>query len=95
MTKPKAKHTHKYRKINIGKEKKYEVFRCEIPNCTHYLPVKMAEGKVCLCNRCGNVMSLDKEAIQLARPHCKDCIIRKKETVNDNSLSELLDKIIP
>jgi len=75
---PKQKHIHKYKKVILGKD--YLVFKCQLPECSHYVPARLAEGKLSLCNRCGNAMLLDKRAMKLKLPHCTDCIQpRKKE----------------
>lgn len=80
-----ANHIHRYKKVNIGsKEKPYEVYRCMKPACSHYIPLHLAENKICECNRCFKPMILTKEILRhtggkpMARPHCSDCVKRKK-----------------
>lgn len=80
-----ANHIHRYRRINLSTKPResYEVLRCTKPACTHYIRVDMAEGQVAECNRCGNPFVLNRETVRLAKPHCTDCIKRKKsETVD-------------
>lgn len=78
------KHIHKFRKKDIGRKngpndrKEFIVFACSLPDCTYYIEEKLAEGKFCLCNRCGNLMTLTKEAMKLVKPHCPTCTKRKK-----------------
>lgn len=75
-----ANHIHRYRRVNLSRVKgqEYYVLRCTKPACSHYVAVNMAEGKLCECNRCGNAMILNRETVRLAKPHCVDCIKRKK-----------------
>jgi late competence protein required for DNA uptake (superfamily II DNA/RNA helicase) len=88
-------HVHRYHRTDIGSfNKKYLVFRCVKPTCTHYIPMHLAEGKLCECNRCGETMILDRSSIQLAKPHCTNCVKRKK-LADVSTISEYLDKIIP
>lgn len=83
-------HVHRYEKVILGK-KGYTVFKCNLPLCNHYIQAKLAEGKMTLCNRCGNEMLLDKRAMKLVKPHCADCIIVKKKDSHD-ALLEYLEK---
>lgn len=90
------KHIHKLKRVNIGtKDKQYLVYRCTIIHCTAYFPPKLIEGKIVLCNRCNNPMVMNKLALELARPHCQDCVERKNKTVIEDigQYLEDLDKI--
>lgn len=85
MAKP-ANHIHRYKKVNLSRQesKEYFVYRCQMPNCTHYVPIDLAEGKLCLCNRCLEPMLIGKIQLNgssggpMAKPHCVACIQRKK-----------------
>jgi len=77
MGKRVANHLHRYKKVNLGNGKDFFVFRCMRPACSHYIAVKLAEGKLCECNRCHEPMVMTKEAMQLTRPHCANCVKRK------------------
>lgn len=81
----KTDHIHRYKKVNIAsKEKPYEVYKCQKPLCTHYIPVKLAEGKMCECNICNGMMLITKAVLThsggkpMTKPRCLDCIKRKK-----------------
>ena len=82
------KHIHKYKRVDIGRKngpndrKEFIVFKCVLPDCTHYVEKALAEGKFCVCNRCGGLMTLTKAAMELASPHCPDCTKRKKPLVD-------------
>ncbi len=73
-----AKHLHKYKRQILG-NKKYVVFKCVKPGCSHYVPYDLVEGKVCECNRCGERMVMNKRAISLAKPYCDNCAGKKKK----------------
>lgn len=91
-----ADHLHRYRKVNIGtKEKKYEVYRCQKPACSHYVPLALAEGKLCECNRCHEPMIIGKVQLNgssgraMARPHCNTCV-EKKVDPNVKALADYI-----
>lgn len=87
-----ADHLHRYKKVNIARKKlndEYWVYKCQVPACTHYIPLDIAEGKLCECNRCHNPMVIDKITLTRSNggpmklPHCPRCIKRKKENIDD------------
>jgi hypothetical protein len=84
MAKP-ANHLHKYKKVNLSETGEYLVYKCMKPACSHYVPIKLSEGKLCECNRCGEPMIITKSVLThsnnkpMARPHCTGCIKRKNE----------------
>ena len=43
---------HYYRRVRMGKDKKYVVFRCILPNCSHYVPKELAIGRQAVCWKC-------------------------------------------
>lgn len=95
-------HIHLYKRIDLvpkwkqikdpEKHQPYLVFVCIKPACNHRMPVQLAFGKLCECNRCNNPMILDKESITHAKPHCQDCIKRKHKP-EVSALTELLKDI--
>ncbi len=82
----KPDHLHKYKKMNISRRPldEYWVYRCMLPTCNHYVPIKLAEGKLCECNRCHELMVITKRTLvhsggkPMLFPHCENCIERKK-----------------
>lgn len=82
----KFKHTHQYRKLKLGKR---TIFKCVMMGCAHYVYKELAEGRVSLCNRCGIPFMLDKPAMTLAFPHCRECTVSKKKEQIDR-IKELL-----
>lgn len=92
-------HLHKYKKVDLSsdKDKSYLVYKCTKPACSHYVPLHLAEGKICECNRCGEPMLITKHVMTgsgkkpMTLPHCGDCIKRKKGTLDDvAAISEFL-----
>lgn len=85
---PPIKHIHQYQRKNLAiPPKEYIVYACALPNCTHYIPAKLAMGKQSLCNKCGNEFTLDRYAIwqQRVNPYCPSC---RGEQANDVRLFE-------
>ena len=82
-----ANHLHRYKKVNLSRDKSkpYLVYQCVKPACSHYVPMNLAEGKLCECNRCGEPMIITKAVLihssnkPMAKPHCSNCIKRKNE----------------
>lgn len=92
MTRKFYNHTHRYERKVLGKNG-YTVFRCNLPDCMHYIAATLAEGKKTICNRCGCEMILDKRAIKLEKPHCVDCIETKKSEAHDKLLEFIEGKV--
>lgn len=100
-SKKSANHLHRYKKVNLAGPGKpaYEVYRCMKPACTHYVPLPMAEGKLCECCRCFQPMVIGK--IQLGysggKPqtnvHCNDCIKRKNPNENNDAIKDFLKDV--
>lgn len=74
MTKP---HIHQYKRLDIGKDKEYIVFKCALPNCAHYLAPYLVVGRESLCPRCEESFIIENKHLQLAQPHCDNCTIKK------------------
>ena len=79
------KHTHKYQRITIGKNK-HAVYRCVLPGCVHKIEPELLFGRAAICNKCGQEFFIDKEAAQLAKPRCITC---KKTSKHVNKLMEM------
>lgn len=81
-------HLHRYTKVKLG-DNGFTVFKCNRPGCAHYIRTELAEGRLCICNRCDKEMILDKRAMQLKKPHCSECVkSTKKATIK--TLEEFL-----
>lgn len=103
------KHLHKYKKVNIGSSRGtksnrdgYWVYRCMKPDCSHYIPVKLAENRVCECNRCGEPMTIGKLQLTgssnepMTWPRCAECV--RKKGLDDTTIqlvTEFLERVVP
>ena len=95
----KIEHLHRYKKVNLSrdKDKPYIVYKCTKPTCSHYVPLELAEGKLCECNRCNEPMIINKQVLTgssnrpMTLPHCAGCVKRKKGTdANVAAIAEFL-----
>lgn len=82
MSKKKADHLHKYKRVNLSKTQgeRYWIYKCVKPGCPHYIPVTLSEGQICECNKCDQIMIISKATLTggyrrspLVKPHCPDC----------------------
>lgn len=94
----KHNHIHRYKKLDLSRTpgKEYLVYRCTKPVCTHYIPIDQAEGKICECNVCNEMMVITKEVLThsngrkpMAKPRCINCIKRKSQPQVD-ALAEFI-----
>lgn len=87
-----TKHLHRYERAFLGKKGTYEVFRCNLPECTHYLPKRLVKGKLSICNRCGGELIMDTRSMNLEKPHCVDCIqVRSKLVENKDAVLDFIE----
>ncbi len=87
---PQAKqdsHVHKYKRDVLGKD--YEIYRCVLPGCTHYIPASMIKGKFSICWRCGEPFVIK---LKHSKPHCDDCIEKKKPELSDDFVTKILGR---
>ncbi len=97
MTRKLSTHIHRYKKINLSLHGEYYVYKCMKPTCEHYVPIKLADGKLCECNRCFEPMIIGKIQLTgsnnkpMTKPHCNKCIKRKKED-EFNKISDFISK---
>lgn len=92
-----ANHLHRYKKKNIGQNgKEYFVYFCTKPACSHYIPILLAEGRLCECYICGETIIINKAILThsgskpMTRPHCLDCTKKRKATDVDK-IAEFLE----
>jgi len=74
-----SKHLHQYKKVDIGKDIPYIVYRCM--SCPHYLLPYLLEGREAKCPRCGEAFTIKKDHLTLANPHCDNCTVRKEREI--------------
>lgn len=91
-----SNHIHRYKKINLARKGNdpYIVYRCVKPTCTHYMPIELADGKLCECVRCGEAMIINKAVLvgnggkPMTNPHCSHCIRRRKDKAENVAVVE-------
>lgn len=88
------KHIHKYIKKDLSRtDKPYLVYKCQVPACHHYIPIVLAEGKLCICNECLEPFVITKVTLTAsshgpaAKPKCNKCIKHKRPI---NEIGEFL-----
>lgn len=79
---PVVNHVHTYVKYK-GRPGFY---RCDAPDCTHFIDKESILGKYSLCTECGSQMILTKDDLRRARPKCFNCsntkeAIRKRKAM--------------
>ena len=69
------KHTHQYKRIDLSQkeDKHYFVYKCQKPDCSHYLIPALVLGKLCECPRCGEDFIIEREHLDLVSPRCNNC----------------------
>jgi len=95
--KTKEVHVHRYRRTTLTPQSRTVVFRCTLPDCSHYVYPNMYKGRNCVCWRCGSVFVIEREHSRMAKPHCSACIIRKggktHAPITDNEVDTLLNDL--
>jgi hypothetical protein len=79
----KYQHTHKYERTELG-TKGYEIYKCMLPDCPHYVPVQTAVGRLSLCwgGGCHHAVMLTRDMVmydKIRRPFCSDCKAERAE----------------
>jgi hypothetical protein len=106
---PAQNHIHKYYRPSVRwkgyKESpnKEITYHCAMPDCTHYMPIRLIIGKLSLCNQCEDEMVLNREMLRVRKPKCKKCrMVRIKVMGNEKptdlkterAVDETVDKLL-
>lgn len=85
------KHLHTYKRVT-GKK---HLFRCNDPDCTHFVDKRFLDGKRARCPFCGIDYILTWRELQLAVPHCPNCLKGKerKKHLSDETVMAKLAKL--
>ncbi len=86
---PAFKHTHKYRRVRLGKNKRYTVYRCVRPNCTHFIEEKLVLGRSTICWKCGAEFIMTEKTMKM-KPNCPGGC---KPLGHDEDIENLVRKI--
>jgi hypothetical protein len=88
------RHVHKYKRVKIGKKRDYEIYRCMIPGCTHYINAELIENRESICWLCDKVFVITPHLYRI-KPICEDCKTGRKagvkaKPIEDFSLEDML-----
>lgn len=71
---PVANHIHTYVKY----KSKPGYFKCDAPDCTHWVDKELIVNKLSLCTLCGSQFQLTRDDLRRSRPRCINCSNTKK-----------------
>lgn len=87
--------THKYKRMDIGVNKPYIVYKCVL-NCPHYLIPALVIGRMTVCWRqshgCMKEFELKKSNLKV-KPTCPKCKI-VRETPAEKTQSDSIMKVL-
>jgi len=89
---PKEKHVHKYVRVAMG-SRGWTVYKCSIPDCTHFIQEKLVIGRSTICWRCGSTFIMTRHTATLKEPHCRSCTGRNPLERSNNLVDDLSDLI--
>lgn len=89
---PSKKHIHKYRKV-IQQPSGRIIWKCDLPDCSHYTTPELAAGKTSICFTCDEEFVLTKALMsQRVKPSCINCRRgNKKPRREDKSITSVLN----
>ena len=83
---------HKYKKALLGKK---VIYRCIIPDCSHYLHRDLVTNHLCLCWRCNQPFVLPKAPSLLkSKPVCEQCEDLRKTKKVEAELPSIPDDVM-
>ena len=91
---PNKKHIHKYRKGKLSLATNTKIYKCALPDCSHYILAHLIKGRKSICWRCGSEFTIEREHQRMAKVHCSDCIIRKGSKTHAPVSNELVEDIL-
>lgn len=85
-----SNHIHALHRKKLGKS---IIYKCSLPDCSYFIQKALAEGKKCICSRCGFPFIITKKTLKWcgAKPHCEGCYGTSNR---DKKLEAVLDSII-
>ena len=78
---------HLYERTEVGK-KGWVIYRCMLPNCSHYISEALIVGKISLCHGvCGDAVLYTQDDLnqKLKRPMCASCRELRKQQKEEMS----------
>src|SRR5438067_8789642 len=71
------KHIHKF--LRHSYKNGEQIYFCVL-NCKFRCNVKLALGKVVLCNVCGNPFEMNQRSCRMAKPNCDTCSSKSEKS---------------
>lgn len=81
-------HIHKYKRATLGM-KKWKIYRCILPGCSHYIDATLIRNKISLCHRCNEPFIVENRLAELSEPHCFDCT--EKRVTHSKGLLDFIE----
>lgn len=73
------KHIHKYRRVYLDKAKQTPVYRCMLPDCSHYIAAILVIGKSSICWKCNGPFVITPAVLQRSEATpCCGCARKRK-----------------
>ena len=54
-------HIHAYHRKKLGKS---TIYKCQLPDCNHFIQKALAENRKCICSRCGYPFIITKRTLK-------------------------------
>src|SRR5271169_1268254 len=90
---PVINHVHKYIRKTVGRNN-FPIYRCILPDCSHFLQSALVEGRKSLCYFCDKEFIINRKQVArgIAKPQCgcKNKIKVKKLPITD--VGDILQK---
>jgi len=98
-------HVHKYKYVNLARKEKepYHVYKCILPDCSHYIRLELIDGKQARCYKCDEVFTVREAKIKRGKQiyvklHCENCIqnsgTRRKKQQHIDDIDTLINSIL-
>lgn len=55
-----SRHNHVYKRVNLGKDKEYIVYKCIKPGCSHFVREELILDRVAECPECEGIFTIKK-----------------------------------
>lgn len=84
-----SKHIHQYKRVNLGRDRPYLVYKCVKPGCSTYLRPELLEGKFAECPRCDSTFIVERHMLELVTLHCDNCTQVRSTTDEKQDANQL------
>lgn len=85
---------HKYRRIILGRDHDWPIYRCFIPRCTHQLPATAMIGQAFICGVCEEEDAVNDTSDLLVRTPLKCRRCRKQKDVAVEKILTVVEEVI-